>query len=123
MTPAADVYAFGIILYEIFSRQDPYHGEDPVLVLRDIVDPIVDKRPPVPSTMQSCVSTLMQECLAREPTARPTFDEIAGRINRFKPEDTDPATGEKNFDLLLKVCRASPLSSVNVCEASSICSP
>ena len=27
-TAASDVYAFGVVLYEIYSRKDPYEGED-----------------------------------------------------------------------------------------------
>jgi serine/threonine protein kinase len=111
-TTASDVYAFGMIMYEIYSRKDPYHGEDPECVIRDIIDPAVDKRPPVPSSMKPCVSALMQECLVREPEERPTFDEIANRLKRFKADDVEPIglvkrasgeKGEKNFDLLLKV--------------------
>eukprot|EP00980_Cylindrotheca_fusiformis_P025779 scaffold14593_cov59-Cylindrotheca_fusiformis.AAC.1 len=47
-TSASDVYSFGIILYEIYSRRDPYEGEDPATVLHLVVDELVQKRPPIP---------------------------------------------------------------------------
>jgi len=36
-TTASDVYAFGIVLFEVYSREDPYLGEDPEEVLRQVM--------------------------------------------------------------------------------------
>lgn len=42
-TSSSDVYSFGIILYEVYSRKEPYHGEDLGEALRLIQDPTVNK--------------------------------------------------------------------------------
>ena len=45
-TAATDAYSFGIILYEVYSRRDPYEDEDPLEVLCLIADRAVRKRHP-----------------------------------------------------------------------------
>ena len=62
-TPASDVYAFGIVMYEVFSRKEPYEGEDEALVLEDVVNPSINKRPTAPSNCPPQVAELMEDCL------------------------------------------------------------
>jgi len=85
-TAASDAYSFGIILYEVFARRDPYEGEDPNIVLKGVMDPVIKKRPPIPSSMSDQLSALMTECLEDDPTERPTFEEMDVRIKRVKAE-------------------------------------
>ena len=47
-TAASDTYSFGIILSEVYSRKEPYLGEDPHDVLPAVADVNINKRPPVP---------------------------------------------------------------------------
>ena len=89
-TTASDVYSFGVILYEVYSRKDPYEGEDMEQVLRDIVNPKINKRPPVPSACPSHLESLMDDCLSRDPNARPAFDEIELRIKRLDADNVQP---------------------------------
>jgi serine/threonine protein kinase len=81
-TAASDVYSFGVILYEVYSRKDPYEGEDPVEVLRLVADQIVHKRPPIPTDCPSQVQSLMTDCLNDDPNKRPTFEELDTRLKR-----------------------------------------
>ena len=57
-TAASDVYSFGILIYEMFSRKDPYEGEDFEKVIRNVCDPDINLRPPVPPSMPPEVATL-----------------------------------------------------------------
>ena len=100
-TTASDVYAFGVILYEIYARATPYVGEETSDVLKQVIDPEVNKRPPFPATMKSCVAAMMHDCLVRVPEERPSLNEISSRINRFKIEDVEPKveTEEKSNHL------------------------
>ena len=112
-TSASDVYSFGILLYEIYARKDPYDGEDYRVVLREVCDPIINRRPNPPSNMPTRVAALMHDCLVSKPEERPSMDEIVSRIRRFSSRDVKPVKAflgagtsaedeEKAFQDLLK---------------------
>ncbi|CAB9528704.1 activated protein kinase catalytic subunit alpha-1 [Seminavis robusta] len=82
-TSASDVYAFGITLYEVFSRKDPYEGENPKEVLKLVADPSVGKRPPVPMDCPAQIVGLMSDCLVEDPQERPSFEEVDMRLKRM----------------------------------------
>jgi len=109
-TASSDVYSLGIVLYEMYSRKDPYEGEEYLEVVKEVCDPMINKRPPVPVAMPACIAALMQECLVATPDERPTPDEIASRVKRFEDANVEPIgmkkkvkPGEESFDLLLKM--------------------
>lgn len=79
-TKASDMYAFGVILYEIFSRKLPYEGEDSNKVLNRVADKQVQKRLPVPFGCPSEAAELMNACFREEPEDRPTAGEIDIRL-------------------------------------------
>eukprot|EP00594_Rhizosolenia_setigera_P005967 CAMPEP_0178950414 /NCGR_PEP_ID=MMETSP0789-20121207/6639_1 /TAXON_ID=3005 /ORGANISM="Rhizosolenia setigera, Strain CCMP 1694" /LENGTH=1268 /DNA_ID=CAMNT_0020631137 /DNA_START=75 /DNA_END=3882 /DNA_ORIENTATION=- len=85
-----DVFSFGVILYEVYSRKDPYEGEDYKYLLRDICDPSINKRPEVPPAMPPVIANLMKECLDKDPSCRPSFDELDLRLKRFDVDTVEP---------------------------------
>ena len=99
-TAESDVYSFGIILCELYSRKDPYDGEYPASDLDGIVNKKINKRPPVPTGTPQKVAEIYQECIDGNPEKRPTFEEIDLRINRLDSEIVEP--GEMNFGHRLK---------------------
>lgn len=88
--PASDVYSMGIILYEVYSRKDPYDGEEPKEVLRLVADKRVNKRPPVPKDMPAPIQSLMADCLVEIPEARPSFQELDQRLKRVDAKSVEP---------------------------------
>eukprot|EP00592_Proboscia_alata_P011203 CAMPEP_0194365924 /NCGR_PEP_ID=MMETSP0174-20130528/13911_1 /TAXON_ID=216777 /ORGANISM="Proboscia alata, Strain PI-D3" /LENGTH=1196 /DNA_ID=CAMNT_0039140815 /DNA_START=168 /DNA_END=3758 /DNA_ORIENTATION=- len=89
-TAASDVYSFGIILYEVYSRKIPYEGETFEKVIKLIQDPTMNKRPSVPSAMPLDVASLMADCLIENPEARPTSHELDARLKRFGVKNVEP---------------------------------
>lgn len=71
-TEKADVFSFGIILWEVATRSIPYNGMQPVQVVAAVLGR--RERPIIP---RSCVlASLMTRCWAHESNSRPSFDEI-----------------------------------------------
>lgn len=72
-----------MILWEIYSRKDPYAGEDWTEVVRLVADLKVNKRPPIPNECPPHARSLMMECMYSDPEKRPTFEEIDLRLKRM----------------------------------------
>jgi hypothetical protein len=79
------------VIFEVYSRKDPYEGEHPMDVLYAVGDKAVNKRPPVPESCPPKAQTLMMECLIGDPRRRPTFEELDLQLKRL-----DIATMEPN---------------------------
>jgi len=91
-TTASDVYAFGVVLFEVYSREDPYLGEDAEEVLRQVADlsAPTQKRPRLPEEMPAAVIQLMKDCWDKKPELRPPFDEIERRLRALDATAVEP---------------------------------
>merc|ERR1711935_342000 len=97
---ATDVYSFGVILYELYSRKEPYEGEDSIEVLKLVADPKICKRPPVPAACPEEVQVLMNGCLKHDPEERPSFADLdVGLkildVDKVEPNKMIPSLHEK----------------------------
>jgi len=81
-TPESDAYAFGMILFEMYAREDPYVGEEFQQVIAQIKDPGINKRPHLPPDCPDKIKSLMTECLVSDPSERPTFEELDLQLKR-----------------------------------------
>ena len=90
-TAASDVYSFGIMIYEMFSRKDPYEGEEFEKVIRNVCDKDINLRPLIPPSMPQEVATLLYStALVPDQSARPTFQELDGFLKRFQAQNVEP---------------------------------
>ena len=84
---ASDVYSFGILLSECFSRQEPYHGQDLREALAAVAD--ADRWPPhrpfLPPSVPAVWEQLIRQCWHPTPEARPTFTAIAAQLEDGLP--------------------------------------
>jgi WD40 repeat protein len=84
ITPATDVYALGVILYEMVTGRPPFLGTDWVTTLLQVVRrapvPPRDLQPGTPRDLQ----TICLKCLEKEPGKRyATAEELADDLRRF----------------------------------------
>ncbi|KAK7243820.1 hypothetical protein RIF29_38632 [Crotalaria pallida] len=73
-----DVFSFGIVLWEILTGEEPYANMHYGAIIGGIVNNTL--RPTIPSYCDEEWRTLMEECWAPNPAARPSFTEIASRL-------------------------------------------
>lgn len=75
LTPAADTYAFGVLLWTLYSGQAPYAGCQPCNVIHQVVS---GTRCPLelPPDAPSGFKDLFERCVAYGRTQRPTFHRI-----------------------------------------------
>lgn len=77
-TEKADCYSFGVILWEMFHRTDPYPGMDLVNVAMDVMNK--DLRPKINPTTPTEIQGLIKDCWHKDPNSRPDFLVIMKRL-------------------------------------------
>ncbi|OHT13599.1 TKL family protein kinase [Tritrichomonas foetus] len=69
-----DVYAYGIVLWEILMKQLPYQNMEQNDVIGQVL--VKDIRPPIPDDTPEELKNLIQKCWNRDASKRPSFTDI-----------------------------------------------
>eukprot|EP01122_Echinamoeba_exundans_P009502 TRINITY_DN3388_c0_g2_i1.p1 TRINITY_DN3388_c0_g2~~TRINITY_DN3388_c0_g2_i1.p1 ORF type:complete len:1268 (+),score=125.86 TRINITY_DN3388_c0_g2_i1:130-3933(+) len=86
---ATDVWAFGCVLLELVSRDEPFAGTPIVDVAVNVRD--TKKHAPIPSETPAWLRTLMEQCWSPLPKDRPHFSAIVEYLDQHKPGKTKKA--------------------------------
>ena len=82
---AADVYSFGLLLWEMISRERPFDAKSPIEAAGAVA--LEGKRPPFPEGIPLNVRTLIEGCWAEQSIERMKIEQIIesiGEISRDK---------------------------------------
>eukprot|EP00741_Cyanophora_paradoxa_P013645 tig00020704_g13174.t1 len=74
----ADVFSFGICLWEVVSRDLPYAGLNALQIAYGVVEK--NLRPPIPASCPPKFAELIKACWDGKPEARPSFADIIAKL-------------------------------------------
>lgn len=74
----ADVFSFAIVLWEIYTQEEPYEGRPGIDTAIEVAQSGL--RPKIPRTCPRSFRSLMEKAWAHEPKERPSMEEILQRL-------------------------------------------
>ncbi|WP_433221015.1 serine/threonine-protein kinase [Microtetraspora malaysiensis] len=80
-TPAVDVYAIGLILYELLAGRSPFVGDHPMALLRQHATAMPRRLAGMPDPLWPIIIA----CAAKEPSQRPGAGDVATALRRAAP--------------------------------------
>jgi predicted Ser/Thr protein kinase len=81
----SDVWSFGIVVYEIISRNEPHIDVDPLEVAVKIKNEAY--HPSLPSNVPEVLRELMLSCWQPDPDNRPSMEQLCNRLNSSFPDE------------------------------------
>ncbi|CAJ1970011.1 unnamed protein product [Cylindrotheca closterium] len=109
---SCDIYSFGMIIYEIYSRKIPYEGQHPRKVLRKVCDPRINYRPTVPDTCPKRMAEIMTKCWSRNDGFRPQAKDLDMLFSDMNANDAEPLIDKQNTRLRTQVASGDMLYQV-----------
>jgi serine/threonine protein kinase len=84
LTPAADVYSLGAVLFNVLSGRPPFLGSNPVSVIRQASETQAPKLRSLAPSLDRDLETICARCLERDPKARyQSAGDLAADLGRW----------------------------------------
>ena len=84
-SPATDIYALGVLLYELVSGRPPYDSDSIPDLMRRHMDGDPERRPGIPDTLWDVITA----CMEQKPRLRPSAAELVADLSDISKEATD----------------------------------
>lgn len=99
-TKSGDVYAFGIIVYEIMTNQIPYNGFNEVNIIFNVADGL---RPKIEVPIPKAYRNLIEKCWSQNPNDRPTFNDIVDELKKNSEFITETVDKDEYIDYVTHI--------------------
>lgn len=84
----ADIYSFGIVLYEMLTCQRPFNGESKFALIRQHVEENPKNLSEINSTISDELNRVVMKCLSKKPENRfKNFEELKNALIELYPEN------------------------------------
>lgn len=98
-SPATDVYAYGIVVYEIMTGENPfahfYQSKNLAILIKKICSECY--RPELTPDIPEAYQTLIQKCWSQNAEERPSFNEIVDEIENIENGFITDTADENDF--------------------------
>ena len=108
----ADVYALGLILYELLAERLPYQtrGQPFSMVAQTVREQMPPRLPLVDATIPRDLDAIVQKAIAKDPNARyGTASELGDDLRRWLADEPVLAAPQRPSDAVLRLVRRNPL--------------
>ena len=90
----SDIFAFGMFIYELIYKAEPFQDEDIGVILMEVMDseadepkrPAISRRPSLNLELDNPLVDLMLACWSENPDERPTIHYVNEKLKIFKHE-------------------------------------
>jgi serine/threonine protein kinase len=86
-TVESDVYAFGITLWEVYSRETPYSNTTPIRALEGVVSGM---RPTIPAGTPECIHSMIERCWSQTASHRPDAQQLNDDLRQMESKNIRP---------------------------------
>lgn len=83
VSKAIDIFAFGVIMWELLARRMPYSGQSVGAI---VTGKLSGKREEIPSDCPAAFAGIIERCWAQEHLDRPTAAQIAEELMHMEVE-------------------------------------